>query len=85
MMMKWYNYFFIICLILILSLSIILWLFEHEDKFIDPQLVLLIDKVNLSNGEYITKCYNGSYVIAKPTDFYICGSLNKNISLGLKQ
>lgn len=80
-MMKWYKFILGIMILLIIVLSLVLWLFENEDKFLDKDLVELKHKVNVSNDEYITKCYNGSYVIVKPTDIFICDSINPNIRL----
>lgn len=79
--MRWYKPFFIICTITIISLSLIIFLFENEDKFLDSQLVELRNKVNLSNGDRIIKCYDGGYAIIRDGDYYICDFLNKNITV----
>ena len=64
--------------ILVITLYGIVLLFENEDKFLDKEFVELKGKVNVSNGEYIAKCYNGSYVIVRHTDIFICGEINQN-------
>jgi hypothetical protein len=83
--MRLYKQVLGIMIIIIIVLSLILWLFANEEKFLDQELLNLSKQLNRSNNEYITKCYNGSYIIVRPTDFFICDSINPNITLDLKQ
>jgi hypothetical protein len=69
--------------IVIITLSLILFLFENENFFYDDDYLTLKEKLNKSNNETIVIC-NNEYVIISPYDFYICGSINKNITLKTK-
>ena len=73
--------FFIVMIILIVSLSFIILLFENQDMFLDEEYLNIRDIVNHSNNETIFLCPNGSYEIITPYDIYICGELNKDIRL----
>lgn len=68
-------------IIMIIVLSLIILLFENQDKFLDEEYLILRGKINHSNNESVVKCINDSYIIISPYDVYICGKLNPNIRL----
>lgn len=81
MMERYYKYIKILFLIFIF-VTICFFICFQPVISVDNNYKILYDKLNKSNGEYITICKNGSYEIVTINSIYVCDSTIKYLNKG---